>query len=103
MNFKYSLVLFLFLFHTTIGFDFWNIIAVKKFSSTTEHSWDGGQFSMHWTIQNDVMNMTMIGKTNGWISVGICKTTSMKSCDFWTGWIVDSTNTVILLDTWSTG
>jgi len=92
------------LIQATLGFDFWKISSSEtKSTITPEYTWDGGDFSIIWKIDNDVLTLTMQAKTNGWISCGICQSDSMSNCDFWTGWVEDSSNTAVLLDTWSTG
>ncbi len=65
-------------------------------------SFSGGEFILHWRVENDTIIMAMEGKTTGWVAIGIEPSDMMKDADMIFGWISDSGEASIL-DCFSTG
>jgi hypothetical protein len=65
-------------------------------------SFSGGEFVLHWRVENDTIIMAMEGKTNGWVAIGIEPSDKMKNADMIFGWVTDS-GVAHILDCFSTG
>ncbi|PRP82273.1 amine oxidase [Planoprotostelium fungivorum] len=69
----------------------------------------GDYFWFDWnTTDGKHLDVTMYGRTNGWISFGLNKYATMMWMDLYTGWVDDTTGQVYLYDrlnssSWSTG
>jgi len=76
------------------------IIAQNEYSFNG--SFGGGLVEVHWKVEGDDINIAMVGKTTGWVSIGIGYSTAMKDSDMIFGW-VRTDGTVQVVDTYSTG
>ncbi|UCE36149.1 MAG: hypothetical protein JSW00_11420 [Thermoplasmata archaeon] len=65
-------------------------------------SFSGGEFVIHWRVENDTIIMAMEGKTTGWVAIGIEPSDKMKDADMIFGWVSDS-GVASVLDCFSTG
>lgn len=65
-------------------------------------SFSGGEFVLHWRVENDIIIIAMEGKTNGWVAIGIEPSDRMKDADMIFGWVTDS-GVANILDCFSTG
>ncbi len=61
-----------------------------------------GILTIYWKVDGDEINIGMVGKTTGWISIGFGYTTAMEDSDMIFGWVEDD-GTVKVVDTYSTG
>jgi hypothetical protein len=61
-----------------------------------------GVVELYWKVIEDSIYVAMVGKTTGWISIGIDYTTAMKDSDMIFGWVEDD-GTAKVADTYSTG
>ncbi len=68
-----------------------------EFSAT----FGGGDFRLHWTIDGTTIHMAMVGKTTGWVAIGISPTNRMDEADMIFGWVEDGV--AVVLDSWSLG
>jgi uncharacterized membrane protein YozB (DUF420 family) len=65
-------------------------------------SFSGGDFELHWKVSGDTIHLAMVGRTTGWVSIGLEPTQMMKDADMIAGW-VDSRGKAGILDCYSTG
>ncbi len=62
----------------------------------------GGDFEVHWKVSGETIHMAMVGRTAGWVAIGLSPTQMMKDADMLAGW-VDSRGKAGILDCYSTG
>ena len=60
-------------------------------------TFSGGDFELHWKIAGQTALMAMVGKTSGWVAIGLQPTLMMKDADMVLGW-VDSKGKPGILD-----
>jgi len=65
-------------------------------------SFSGGDFELHWKVSGDTIHLAMVGRTTGWVAIGLQPTQMMKDADILAGW-VDSRGRPGVLDCYSTG
>lgn len=65
-------------------------------------SFGGGEFKLHWRVQNDTVLMAMEGKTNGWVAIGFDPENRMEGADMIFGWVTGSGG-VSAVDAYATG
>jgi uncharacterized membrane protein YozB (DUF420 family) len=65
-------------------------------------SFSGGAFELHWKVSGDTILVAMVGRTTGWVAIGLEPTLMMKDADMIAGW-VDSRGKPGVLDCYSTG
>ncbi|MBN1390759.1 MAG: hypothetical protein JXA22_08980 [Candidatus Thermoplasmatota archaeon] len=61
-----------------------------------------GIVELHWKVHEDKIYFAMVGKTTGWVSIGIDHSTAMADSDMIFGWVEDD-GTVMVVDAYSTG
>ena len=62
----------------------------------------GGDFVVHWRVEDDTIFMALVGETDGWVAIGFEPTKAMKDADMIFGW-VSSGGEVNVVDAYSTG
>lgn len=65
-------------------------------------SFSGGAFELHWRVTGDTIHLAMVGRTAGWVAIGLEPTQMMNDADVIAGW-VDSRGRPGVLDCYSTG
>jgi hypothetical protein len=56
-----------------------------KYSSTA--TFDNGNLIVMWTIDGDTISIALMGKTEGWLALGIAPTGHMQDADMLFGWV----------------
>jgi len=67
-----------------------------------KRTFGGGSFELHWKVTGEVIRLAMVGRTTGWVAIGLEPTQMMKDADMIGGW-VDSRGKPGILDCFSTG
>jgi len=62
----------------------------------------GGNFVIYWRVEGDAVHFAMVGKTSGWVSLGLGPGKAMKDADMYIGWVTNG-GEVFLVDAYSTG
>jgi hypothetical protein len=65
-------------------------------------SFGGGEFRLHWKVQNDTILMAMEGKTTGWVAIGFDPENRMEGADMIFGWVTGSGG-ISAVDAYATG
>ena len=60
-------------------------------------TFSGGDFELHWKVSGGVIRMAMVGRTSGWVAIGLQPTLMMQNADMIIGW-VDSKGKPGILD-----
>ena len=71
-----------------------------EYDETTEYG--DGDFVLHWSIEGDTISIGMVGRTEGYVSVGFDPESRMKGADMIIGW-VEEDGDVIVFDTYGEG
>ncbi len=50
-------------------------------------SFGGGDLVIHWKVQGSTIQMALVGKTTGWVSIGLDPSTAMEDADMILGWV----------------
>jgi hypothetical protein len=61
-----------------------------------------GDYKLYWSVNNSEIYIAMVGKTTGWVSLGIDPVTMMEGADMIFGW-VNNTGHVEVIDAYATG
>ncbi|HOJ96635.1 MAG TPA: DOMON domain-containing protein [Methanospirillum sp.] len=64
-------------------------------------SFDNGNYQIFWTIDNDIIYIGLLGKTTGWVGIGLKPSQMMKDADIILAGVADGT--VYWADSFSTG
>ncbi|MCU0799167.1 MAG: hypothetical protein MUC62_05790 [Candidatus Thermoplasmatota archaeon] len=74
--------------------------------SKNEYDFNGtfgeGLLTIHWRVVDDSIRIALVGRTTGWISIGIDYSTAMADSDMIIGWVT-SDGAVHVVDAFSTG
>jgi hypothetical protein len=65
-------------------------------------SFGGGNFEVHWKIEGDEIAFAWLGKTTGWVSLGLDPGKAMADADMILAW-VDNTGVIHVVDAYSKG
>jgi len=65
-------------------------------------SFGGGDLEVHWTIEGDTITFAWLGKTSGWVSLGLDPGKAMEDADMILAW-VDDQGMVHVIDAYSEG
>lgn len=76
------------------------IISLGEYEFDT--SFGNGDFKLYWNIENDTISFAMVGRTTGWVSLGLDPGKAMEDSDMIIGW-VDDQGVVHVVDAYSTG
>ena len=76
------------------------VVSENEYSNGFEYS--NEDFKIYWTISGDEISIAMIGKTTGWLAIGIDAEDVMLRADMIFGWVEDN-GTVVLKDAFSDG
>ncbi len=60
-------------------------------------SFSDGAFELHWKISGDTARMAIVGRTSGWVAIGLSPTLMMKDADMIVGW-VDAKGNIGIMD-----
>ena len=61
-----------------------------------------GSYELHWKVLGEIIRMAIVGRTSGWVAIGLSPTMMMKDADMIGGW-VDSGGKAGIIDCYSTG
>ena len=50
-------------------------------------SFSGGDFELHWKVTGDTIRMALVGRTSGWVAIGLQPSIMMKDADMIVGWV----------------
>ena len=60
-----------------------------------------GQFQLHWKVVDDTIQLALVGRTTGWVSIGLEPSAKMKDADMLLAWVANGQASAV--DLWSLG